>query len=120
MIISIALTLFNIILYIIEDFPVLQTAILAELARDECKSPLFLVARELIPNNPIVFVRICALLLSEIYHIEIDDNGFFSGLNGSIAQDGLFLLLCGVVVTSHNLKLTFIMRLSHENLIIFF
>lgn len=78
----------------------LQTAILAEVARDECKSPLFQIAKELIPNNPIVFVRICALLLSEISHIEVDDIGCFGGLNGSIALDGFFLLLCGVVVSS--------------------
>lgn len=83
---------------LIDDFPVLQTAILAELARDECRFPLFQVARELIPNNPIVFVRICALLLSEIYDIQVDNFGPFGGLNGSIAQDGLFLLLSEVVV----------------------
>ena len=77
----------------------LASSILAELARDECKSPLFQTAKELIPNNPIVFVRICAWLLSEMCHIEVGDIGSVGGLNGNIAQDGLFLLLCGVVVS---------------------
>lgn len=92
----------KLIFCLIDDFPVLQTTILAELARDECKSPIFQVARELIPNNPIVFVRICALLLSENYHIQSENIASFGGLNGSIAQEGLFLLLSGVVVRSKN------------------
>ncbi|XP_046649350.1 huntingtin-like isoform X2 [Daphnia pulicaria] len=90
------------------DFPVLQTAILAELARDECKSPIFQVARELIPNNPIVFVRICALLLSENYHIQSENIASFGGLNGSIAQEGLFLLLSGVVPKEEKKILKFV------------
>ncbi|EFX77022.1 hypothetical protein DAPPUDRAFT_106588 [Daphnia pulex] len=90
------------------DFPVLQTAILAELAREECKSPLFQVARELIPNNPIVFVRICALLLSENDHIQSENVASFGGLNGSIAQEGLFLLLSDVVPKEEEKLLKFV------------
>ncbi|KAK4002443.1 hypothetical protein OUZ56_004272 [Daphnia magna] len=81
-----------------EDFPVLRTAIRAELARDECKYPLFEVARELIPNNPIVFARVCALLAPEIHCFEADDmQQFFTGLNGSIAEAGYFLVLPGIM-----------------------
>jgi hypothetical protein len=47
-------------------------------------------------------VRICALLLSENYHIQSENIASFGGLNGSIAQEGLFLLLSGVVVRSKN------------------
>ncbi|XP_057364436.1 huntingtin-like isoform X1 [Daphnia carinata] len=79
-----------------EDFPVLRTAIRAELAREECKYPLFEVARELIPNNPIVFARFCALLSPEIHCFEANNmQQFFTGLNGSIAEAGYFLVLLG-------------------------
>lgn len=78
----------------------LRTAIRAELARDECKYPLFEVARELIPNNPIVFARVCALLAPEIHCFEADDmQQFFTGLNGSIAEAGYFLVLPGIMVS---------------------
>ena len=78
----------------------LQEAIRTELSRDEYKIPIFQKAKDLIPNNPIVFVRICALLSSEICSLPVDDMTIpfgVGGINGSIAQAGFFLVLCSSV-----------------------
>lgn len=84
----------------------LQAAILAELRRDECKFPIFQIAKELIPNNPVVFVRICGLLSSDICSLPIDDVTIltFGGINGNIAQAGLFIVLCSSVVSRKLVK----------------
>lgn len=82
------------------DFPVLKAAITTELKRDECKYSLFRSARTLIPNNPIVFVRICALLSSEIHSFTTEDMSIpFGGLNGNIAEAGFFLVRCTTMVS---------------------
>lgn len=88
--------------FVLGDFPVLKAAIIAELKRDECKHLLFQSAKALIPNNPIVFVRICALLSSEIHHLTTEDMSIpFGGLNGNIAEAGCFLVRCSTMVSEH-------------------
>ena len=79
----------------------LKIAIQSELEKDECKSPLFRMSNLSIPNNPLVFVRLCELLPKEINVLsKINTPLQFTGLNGCVAHTGLFLVQYEFMVSS--------------------
>ena len=79
----------------------LKIAIQSELEKDECKFSLFRMSNLSIPNNPLVFVRLCELLPKEINVLsKINTPLQFTGLNGCVAHTGLFLVQYEFMVSS--------------------
>ena len=87
--------------FLLDDFPVLQIALQAELGKDECKNALIQMAHISIPNNPIVYVRLCELLSKETSTISKLNPPHFLGLNGYVALTGLFFVEYNFLVSKY-------------------
>lgn len=79
------------------DFSVLKVAIVDELLREEKSSSLIQLSADLIPSNPVVFVKICALYPNEAKKFYVSKS-HFTGFNGFIAKTGYFLVICDALV----------------------
>lgn len=81
---------------IIGDFPVFQASVREELRQDEA---LLRTAVTTIPNNPVVFVRIGALLSPKADILCNENMSSADGLNYYVAQTGFFLAICDTMVS---------------------
>ena len=81
------------------DFPVLTVAVQEEFLRQEKGCSILRLSADLIPANPVIFVRLCALLPDEAKSMGIN-KFLFAGFNGFIAMNGYLLVVSETAVIS--------------------